>query len=860
MKLTGNDSPLPFLILFSLRSHIGRNRALTGLTALALATSVALSTSLEVSTRSVRMELSRTAEALAGDAKLAITGGSLGVPETLLEQVKQVAGVAAASPLIQITLRLDEGAREGQALRVLGIDFLSDRNVRRYSVAEANVQVMDPLRLLAEREAIIITRALAERLDLKMGDRLAASSSLGRFSFVVRGFLEPGGVADAYDGQIAAIDIYSLQDLLGRRGWFDRMDVVPNAEVGPSELHADLARAVAGVAAVRRSASGREIADRAFGLVSLACWLLVAVGVVVATFLTYAVISAAVDRRAPEFALLQSLGLEARRVRRLVRTDTALLGALGTLAGLFAGLALARVFFPLLAKLSYHLQKVDAAEMHLSWLTVVLAVTIGLVVTLAAAAEPAHRATARLPLEVLHGARRSALFGMNRRRGVLLLLCFALATVSWNLLGQLPPLLVLIAVFGSTLVAVIVTFVPTIRSLIRYCEPALSLVVPRLSDFIGTSLDARPIQTGLTAAAIVAIVGGLASIFVVLSSVGSSIELWIKTRYPDGIIISAGDPFESPTGDYPLVPESVVTAIKETPGAGDALEGYTPLIQFGGREVTMIVRSYAVFRKHGRLSTLGADPDDVAAALIAGEAAVSEGFARAFGYSVGDTLPLNTPGGTRDFRIAALVRDYVGPGGTVHLDVRTFDRFWPRRGASAVVIWPSEESGLVVDRIRERVGRDHTLFFTEAAAYAKYADRLVGRFVGLLYGIGLLSALLGSVAVLNLMLGSIAEQRRELALLRAAGATGSDLSVFVLADLFVLALVASSAGLMLGIASSVPMIAVLERTMGWTINHSLDWRPLLGVLLVALGSALFAGLLPLWSVRRVSPIEMFLPE
>ena len=157
MRWTGNDSPLPFAVLFSLRSHFVRSPGLVALSVAAIALSVALATSLEVATRGVQAELERTADALAGAAELEVSGGDLGVREEALEKVARATGVRAVSPLIRTTLSIAEGPLAGYPLRVLGVDFLSDRKVRDYTISEGGLQVSDPLPLMTDAAAIIIT-------------------------------------------------------------------------------------------------------------------------------------------------------------------------------------------------------------------------------------------------------------------------------------------------------------------------------------------------------------------------------------------------------------------------------------------------------------------------------------------------------------------------------------------------------------------------------------------------------------------------------------------------------------------------------------------------------------------------------
>src|SRR5258706_1749533 len=85
------------------RSPEGR---LAPLTALSIAVSVPLATGLEMSSRSAQLELERTANAMAGAARVEVTAGNVGVAEAVLDEVRAVPGVVAASPLISAKLRL----------------------------------------------------------------------------------------------------------------------------------------------------------------------------------------------------------------------------------------------------------------------------------------------------------------------------------------------------------------------------------------------------------------------------------------------------------------------------------------------------------------------------------------------------------------------------------------------------------------------------------------------------------------------------------------------------------------------------------------------------------------------------------
>src|SRR5262245_18930930 len=199
-----------------------RQPVLTLLTTLVIGLSVALVIALSLSSRSVEEALTRSESALRGNADLEVTAGAVGMPENLLDTITGIAGVSTAAPVVETTVRISGGPRDGQALRILGVDLLADQSVRSYTVIQRNLHVLDPLLLVAKNDSVILSQVLADRLGVKEGDSFRVRSSVGERPLMVRGLLAPGGVGDAYAGQVAVMDVYALQALLGRQGWLDR--------------------------------------------------------------------------------------------------------------------------------------------------------------------------------------------------------------------------------------------------------------------------------------------------------------------------------------------------------------------------------------------------------------------------------------------------------------------------------------------------------------------------------------------------------------------------------------------------------------------------------------------------------------
>jgi putative ABC transport system permease protein len=109
------------------------------------------------------------------------------------------------------------------------------------------------------------------------------------------------------------------------------------------------------------------------------------------------------------------------------------------------------------------------------------------------------------------------------------------------------------------------------------------------------------------------------------------------------------------------------------------------------------------------------------------------------------------------------------------------------------------------------------------------------------------------------MMAITLERRRDLALLRVAGATRSQAVGLVVGDSLLVGLAGASVGVLLALPVSAFMTAILSDTFGWMIDRTLTGAPIwifLGVLAVS-GAA---GLLPALAVRRIAPAESLLAD
>src|SRR5207249_2569918 len=105
-----------------------------------------------------------------------------------------------------------------------GVDVLGSSIWRQQFPREA-IDVPDKLEFLSRADSVILPSALAKRERLVLGDAFDVLTPTGRQGLRVRGMLAPVSAARLFDDALALMDLPAAQQLLGREGHVDRVEV-----------------------------------------------------------------------------------------------------------------------------------------------------------------------------------------------------------------------------------------------------------------------------------------------------------------------------------------------------------------------------------------------------------------------------------------------------------------------------------------------------------------------------------------------------------------------------------------------------------------------------------------------------------
>ncbi|MCX5380488.1 ABC transporter permease [Streptomyces sp. NBC_00091] len=255
------------------------------------------------------------------------------------------------------------------------------------------------------------------------------------------------------------------------------------------------------------------------------------------------------------------------------------------------------------------------------------------------------------------------------------------------------------------------------------------------------------------------------------------------------------------------------------------------------------------------------------APLGGGEVALDRGAATAGSYSLGDTVTLATDGPVLRMRLVGIVSTddtRVTSGGTLAVfDKATAQKLFATPGHYTgidVSAAPGTDQFELARRIGALLPADRaeaTTATAKANQQSVFIDTKTSSYSRLPLIFAVVSLFIGSFLIINTFTMLITRRTREIALLRAIGATRRQVVRSVLAEAALVGLLASVTGfgLGLGVATALPALLGTGDDLLPRGPLVIGPAPVLASLLVGVGVTVLAAWLPSRRAARIAPVE-----
>ena len=319
------------------------------------------------------------------------------VDESLLDTVRGVDEVALATGTIldeQNTKILDKDGKAASAEGAPTFGFGVDTSPA--------LSQFNPLNVLegrwpAANDEVVIDAGTADDHGYAVGDTVEITTLQPKRAFELVGVAQYGSVDSIGNASFAVFTIPAAQELLDREGQYDAISAAAQEGLSEDELVTAIAPVLPETAeVVSATAEAQEAVDEVDEFTSFFRYFLLTFGGIalfVGAFVIFNTFSITVAQRTREFATLRTIGASRRQILGSVILESLIIGFLASLIGLGLGLVLAEGIEALFRALDVELPQ---AERVFATRTVVVALVVGVGITLLAGLLPAVRAT-RVP-------------------------------------------------------------------------------------------------------------------------------------------------------------------------------------------------------------------------------------------------------------------------------------------------------------------------------------------------------------------------------------------------------------------------------------------------------------------------------
>ena len=771
------------------------------------------------------------------------------ISESVLRTVRAVPQVGVAAPEVSGEARLL--ARDGTPLGsadspsfAMGLDARSPGATR-----------LTPFRLdrgrfpLAGGE-VAIDAQTADKQHLRPGDTIGVAARGPAHRYRIVGIVRFGSVTAIGNATAAIFDVRTAQALLDKRGRVDSVLAAARDGVSAPALRRAIAPALPRGVDVE---SARE--DDRFGIGGLRDGLRIfrtifvafgGIALFVGGFVIFNTLSITVAQRARELAMLRTIGATRRQVLGSVVLEAVVIGLIGAVAGLAAGIGLAAGLGALMRAAGFELPRTDTV---LAARTIVVSFGVGVGVTALAGLIPAVRATRVEPVVALREG-TSPLARHARHLGPAAAVTTALG-VAGLAYGMFAPGIGVADRLVSIGAGCLVLFVGVALLSARIARPlasALGRPAQRLGGPAGRlARDNAMRNPGRTASTAAALMIGLALVtFVAVvgegirASFGSSLNRQLRADY----VITARDGYSPVTPDAATALRSVSAARTVTAVGEDQMRAFGKTMLVDAIDPATIGRAYRFRLRRGSLRDVGRDG-----------AVVTKRFAADHDLALGERFPITTPSGERlVLRVAAVdARPAFNPLGLadVSIPLALFDRAFQARDRRYVFVnadgGPSAANAGALARALAPYP-DAKLRTTAQFRAAQESD--LQDFLSLLYVLLALSVIVSVLGIVNTLVLAVFERTRELGLLRAVGMTRRQVRRMVRHESVIVALIGATVGLGVGLFLAALVTGALADQ---GLTFALPVGTLVAFVAVAVAAGMLAAVLP---ARRAARLDV----
>ncbi|MEX0993224.1 MAG: FtsX-like permease family protein [Solirubrobacterales bacterium] len=705
---------------------------------------------------------------------------------------------------------------------------------------------------------VAIDKGTADKENISVGERIKLVGKAPAQTYVVSGIAKYGDVSSLGNATIAVVTLREGQRIADKPDQLDQISIGDEKGFTAEQVVRSVQRALP--TSVEAKTGQQDASDQAqdvkdsLGFLNTALLAFAGIALFVGGFIIFNTFSITVAQRTKEFALLRTMGASARQVLGSVVLEALLIGVIASAVGVAAGVLAAKGISALFNAFGIGLPEQGTV---IETRTIVIAATVGVLVTLVSGLAPARRATRVPPLAAMRedAARQSGRAGHRREIVAAVALVLGFAIVLWGLFGASGSTQVLF----TLAVGAIMVFIAVALLSARLVGPLASGVGRPLEGLRGMegqlareNAMRNPSRTATTAAALMIGLALVTFVTVLAAGIKASVTETLDKSFTAELVL------QNTQGSFNPIPEAAGTAVSRVRG----VEVVSPLKStnakiltrdagrtvLSGVEPSTITRVWNFDFKNGEAGTLSR--------LGNSQVVLNDQYATGKKLKVGNTIQVETSTSAKpDFTIVGTVDDksgFFGKGIVTSSVMRTkfaetqnfFELIRTAPGANVAAVQAS------VDKVLET--EYPTVESKNQTQFKNQIESQINQLLALLYALLSLSIIVSLFGIVNTLVLSITERTRELGMMRAIGTSRRQVRRIVRYESVITALIGGVLGLVVGLVLASLTTVALENE-GFKL--SIPVLQLVAFLVLAGIAGVLAAIPPARRASRIDVLE-----
>jgi putative ABC transport system permease protein len=720
------------------------------------------------------------------------------IPESIAATVRQIHGVAYAEGTVGGIAQFV--APDGKAISnggapTLGLSFDPNPRLSSLQLSEGSAPTSS--------HDVVMDAGTAEKYHFAVGGHVRVLLNGPPETFTITGIVKFGNASNLAGATLAAFNLPTAQHLFGEVGRYDAIDILTSPGVDKTAVrHAIAAALPRGVEVVTGQTVANEQSNdinQSLSFFSTALLVFAFISLFVGGFTIFNTFSIIVGQRTRELALLRIVGASRRQVFRSVLAEAFIVGIFASVIGLGLGVLAALGLEALLKGFGVTL---PAGSLVFEGRTVVVALVVGVGVTVVSAISPARRAV-RIPPVAALADHQTDQQESSRRRIIVGSVSAVLGIIAL-VVGLTKPAIQLVGLGAIAIFLGIGMLAPVVA------RPMSSLIGRPLARLFGISGKLgrensmrSPRRTAQTSSALMVGLALVSTIAVFGASLSKSATSSVNEAISANFIITSAQ-----TGGAGQFGNSVASAAAKVPDVTHVSTVYNG--QFEIRHDLSFLTAVSE-SDLSKTVILRMQSGTGAPALAAGQLLIDTTTANTKHLSVGSMVPVKFAAtGSSNIRVGGIFKPNALIGSYLVGD-RYFLAHFDTPLPVAVLLRTDGTTAAASKAIHRELSVYPNLKVQTRAAFEKSQQKQIDQLLGLVYALLALAVVIALIGIVNTLMLSVFERTHEIGLLRAVGMKRRQVRAMIRSESVILSVFGAVIGIVVGTALGIAFAASLKQ-------------------------------------------------